>query len=92
MAIPLPLWTKEAVDRECAAAHAQYKRELDDLHGSYFVANRDLSGEHPLKAHDLASALPPGLDFLAEYLPEEGRHRHHLSGGSSQTLSPRART
>ncbi len=60
---------------------------MREHYASYFAAHPEFAGEHPVKAKDLGAALPPGADFLAEFLPEKLRHLHHLSGRSSQVLA-----
>lgn len=87
MSVDLADWTHEAVHGECRAAFNQYSRELDRHYAAYFAAHPDERGSHPRQAADLARALPPGWDHLVDELPERVRHRHHLSGRSSQTLA-----
>jgi hypothetical protein len=80
-------WTHEAIEAECAQPYGRYRAELDAHYRDYFAARPQLASDHPLKARDLATALPAGFDWLGEYLPERHRHRHYLSGRSSQTLA-----
>lgn len=72
---------------ECSGPHGGYRRDLESAYTEYFLEHTELAGEHPRKARDLASALPPGRPELGELLPVESRHIHHLSGGSSQVLA-----
>src|SRR5262245_50625165 len=80
-------WTPRAIAAECSKPHGQYRRDLDRRYTDFFVQRAELAGEHPRKAADLASALPPGRPELGELLPLASRHLHHLSGGSSQVLA-----
>jgi hypothetical protein len=79
-------WTFAAIAAECGRAHSVYGRRRTAQYQAYFAANPDLRGGHPLLACDLAAALPEGWDWIAELLPEQERHRWHLSGKSSQVL------
>lgn len=87
MSLELAHWTKAEIDAACRKPYSAYERDLRGHYGRYFQDNPALAGDHPLKAKDIAAALPPGADFLAEYLPEELRHLHHLSGRSSQVIA-----
>jgi hypothetical protein len=87
MGLQLAAWTKAAIDEICRKPYGVYERGLRTHYEAYFAAHPELAGDHPVKARDLAAALPPGADFLEEYLPEDLRHRHHLSGRSSQVLA-----
>jgi hypothetical protein len=83
----LAAWTHEAVRAECGDAYNRYSRQLDDHYAAYFAAHRDERGTHLRQAADIARALPPGWEHLADHIPERVRHRHHLSGRSSQILA-----
>jgi hypothetical protein len=87
MSIELAAWTKDEIDAICKEPYGVYARDLTVHYRRYFADHPELAGDHPLKAKDLASALPPGADFLEEYLPEKLRHRQHLSGRSSQIVA-----
>ena len=63
-----------------------YSRALD-RHYSDYSGHPEERGLHPRQARDLERALPPGFEHLADRLPERVRHRHHLSGRSSQLLA-----
>jgi hypothetical protein len=82
-------WTHETVVAECRTAYNRYSRDLDRHYHDYFAVSPEerKRGLHPRQAADLARALPPGWDRLVDDLPERVRHRHHLSGRSSQTLA-----
>jgi hypothetical protein len=87
MAPQLAAWTKEAIDEVCRRPYGIYERGLREHYKAYFAAHSEFAGEHPLKAKDLAAALPPDADFLEEYLPEKLRHVQYLSGRSSQVIA-----
>ncbi len=80
-------WTYKAVRDECRDAFARYSRDLDQHYMDYFATHPDERGAHVRQAVDIVRALPPGWDYLADELPERVRHRHHLSGRSSQVLT-----
>jgi len=81
-------WTELEVFEECRVAYAAYARAKTESYIAYFGAHAELRDEHhTYKARDLAAALPEGWDALAELLPAADRHRHHLSGNSSQILA-----
>jgi Restriction Endonuclease associating with ARP len=86
-AVELSLWTHERVSAECRAAYRDYSLALDRHYADYFAAHPEERGLHPRQARDLERALPPGFEHLADRLPERVRHRHHLSGRSSQLLA-----
>jgi hypothetical protein len=86
-ALDLAGWTHDAVHRECRDAYNQYSGDLDRHYATYFATHPDERGTHLRKAADLERALPPGWDYLGDELPERVRHRHHLSGRSSQVLA-----
>lgn len=79
-------WTYERVHNECAVAYGQYRAALDSHYRAYFEAHPEAAGTHPQLAASLEQALPPGMEGLTAQLPAAQRHRHHLSGKSSQTL------
>jgi hypothetical protein len=80
-------WTPRAIKKACEETHGRYKRGLEKAYTEYFIANPDLATEHPYKARDLPCALPPGWASLGGLIKPAQRHRHHLSGGSSQILA-----
>jgi hypothetical protein len=79
-------WTKPEVDGECKKAHGRYDRALALNYTSYFERHPDLRGTHRHCAKDIGAALPIGWSTLADEIPVSERHRHHLSGKSSQLL------
>jgi hypothetical protein len=85
--LDLAAWTHEAVHVECGAAYNRYSHDLDAHYTAYFAAHPKERGDHPRQAADLERALPPGWGHLADDLPKRVRHRHHLSGRSSQVLA-----
>lgn len=87
MSIELAAWTKDEIDASCKKPYGVYARDLTVRYRQYFADHPELASDHPIKARDLTSALPPGADFLEEYLPEKLRHRQHLSGRSSQIVA-----
>jgi len=87
VSLRLASWTKNEIDAICRKPHGVYERALREHYRQYFAAHPELAGDHPVKAEDLAAALPPGADFLEEYLPERLRHLQHLSGRSSQVIA-----
>jgi hypothetical protein len=80
-------WAPRAITDACKNAHSTYKRDLEQAYAGYFERCPELAGDHPRTARDLPSALPAGWDCLANLIPASQRHRHHLSGGSSQVLA-----
>ena len=81
-------WTGPEVIAECRAAHNAYRAARTDTYRAYFAANPHLKAEdHAYTATNLAAALPDKWSGLAELLPVSERHRHHLSGNSSQVLA-----
>jgi hypothetical protein len=86
-AYDLAAWTREAVRAECGDAYRQYSNELDAHYAAYFAAHPEERGSHLRQSVDIEHALPPGWEHLGDQLPEPGRHRHHLSGRSSQILA-----
>jgi hypothetical protein len=63
-------WTHEAVHAQCRDAYNRYSRELDDHYAAYFAAHPDERGTHLRQAVDIANALPPGWERLADQIPE----------------------
>jgi hypothetical protein len=84
----LSTWTGHEIYEECRVVYSAYARAKTESYVAYFAAHPELRDEqHPYKARDLAAALPEEWAGLADYLPSAGRHQHHLSGNSSQTLA-----
>jgi hypothetical protein len=79
-------WTFAQIHQECAAIYATYRSGLDARYKAYFAANPTVAGNHPQLAASFESAMPPGMEGLAAQIPSGLRHRHHLSGKSSQGL------
>lgn len=79
-------WTYAQIHQECAAAYAVYRAGLDARYKAYFAANSDVASMHPQLAASFEAAMPPGMEVLAGSIPPQLRHRHHLSGKSSQSL------
>ena len=81
-------WTGPEVIAECRAAYNAYRADRTESYRAYFTANPHLrADDHAYKARDLAAALPDEWGALAGLLPLSERHRHHLSGNSSQVLA-----
>jgi hypothetical protein len=81
-------WTKRGVDAECAKGYRAYTAEVRERHKRYFNAHPErLGGENDFGALDRAAALPLGSEHLANALPAQAWHRHHLSGPSSQVVA-----
>jgi hypothetical protein len=81
-------WTPESIDAECKAAHESYADDLRRRHLDYFAARpSQRSMKHLFAAATRPDCFPEGWSRLADALPETAWHRHHLSGGSSQTLA-----
>lgn len=85
--VELAGWTHERVHAACAEAYRIYSRKLDAHYTGYFAAHPEERGVHSRQSADIERALPPGWDYLAKELPARKRHRHHLSGRSSQLLA-----
>jgi hypothetical protein len=79
-------WTYAAMHQECASAYSKYRTSLDAQYKAYFAANPELAGTHPQLAASFEQAMPPGMEGLEAKIPAAGRHRHYLSGKSSQSL------
>ncbi len=79
-------WTFAQIHQECAGAYAKYRSDLDARYKAYFDANPQVASGHPQLAASFEAAMPPGMAELAARIPPELRHRHHLSGKSSQGL------
>jgi hypothetical protein len=81
-------WTGPEVIAACRAAYNVYRRAKTESYRAYFAANPQLkANDHAYKAKDLEAALPDGWGGLATQLPRSERHRHCLSGNSSQILA-----
>lgn len=82
-------WITEGIDDECRVAYRTYHGEMRHRHVAYFEKypkRRDTN--RPFVAKSFGDGLPLGWEQrLSALIPEERRHRHHLSGGSSQTLA-----
>jgi hypothetical protein len=90
MSEPFPLyaWTKSELHQACSAAYNRYRRQKTDAAKTYFAARPQLKDvDHAYKARGIAAALPVGWEGLSDLIPPELRHRHHLSGNSSQLLA-----
>lgn len=84
----LATWTGPEIFQECRTAYGAYAKAKTESYRAYFAAHGELKDEHhPYKARDLAAALPEDWAGLEQYLPVAERHRHHLSGNSSQVLA-----
>jgi len=84
----LSTWTGHAIYEECRVAYSAYARAKTASYRAYFDAHPELKDDnHPYKARALAAALPEEWGGLEQYLPVAERHRHHLSGNSSQVLA-----
>ena len=84
----LAAWTGPEILQECQAAYSAYRRARTESYTAYFGAHAEFKdAHHPYLAKDLAAALPEEWSGLEQYLPVAERHRHHLSGNSSQVLA-----
>lgn len=84
----LAVWTGALIAAECGKAYNAYRRAKTESYRAYFAAHPHLrAADHEYKALDLAAALPDDEGALGELLPISERHRHHLSGNSSQILA-----
>lgn len=79
-------WSHEQIHGECSGAYNAYRSALDAHYKAYFKANPKVAGTHPQLAASFEQAMPPGWEELAAKIPSELRHRHHLSGKSSQAI------
>lgn len=80
-------WNGVRIADECEADYARYRAAKTDSYQAYFDANPHLkAADHAYKAADLPAALPEGWEELGDLLPKKERHRHYLSGNSSQVL------
>lgn len=80
-------WTSARIFEQCHRAWLDYDAAKRDSYIAYFEARPELA--HPAQAwsaKNIASALPPGWEGLADLIPT-GRHAKHLSGKSSQILA-----
>jgi hypothetical protein len=81
-------WSGPKVAAACRVAYKTYRAAKTDSYRSYFTGNPHLKADdQEYKAADLAAALPDQWAGLADQLPVTERHRHHLSGNSSQVLA-----
>lgn len=80
-------WTSAEIAAQCRAAYNAYKRGRNEHYTEYFAHHPELRGDHPLRARDLAAALPPGHADLADLIAPGDLHREHLSANSSQILA-----
>ena len=81
-------WTGPEVIAECREAYNAYRAARTDSYRAYFAGKPHLKADdHAYKAATLEAALPDGWGGLAAQLPKSDRHRHHLSGNSSQVLA-----
>jgi hypothetical protein len=81
-------WSGPDVAEQCRTAYNAYRAAKTESYRAYFLANPHLkAADHAYKAADLPAALPDEWAGLAELLPVSERHRHHLSGNSSQVLA-----
>lgn len=88
MGQPLYTWTTSAIRGECGATYNAYYRGKTARAKAYFAKHPELKDpKHEYKAKDIAAALPPGWEGLADLIPAKLRHTHHLSGNSSQLLA-----
>jgi hypothetical protein len=83
----LAAWARPDIDAVCQQAWRRYDRRLGARYERYFEDNPELAGDQRISARDYAAALPPGHDELVGAIPEDARHRQHLSGKSTQTLA-----
>lgn len=88
MPSPLYAWTKPELHVACNAAYRHYYNAKTERATAYFAAHPELKDPgHPYKAKDIAAALPPSWEGLADLIPPKLRHPQHLSGNSSQMLA-----
>ena len=83
----LASWTRPDIDEACQLAWRRYDRRMGARYERYFEEHPELAGGQRISARDYAAALPPDWAELVESIPEDARHRQHLSGKSSQTLA-----
>jgi len=82
----LHTWTTARIDEQCREHWVAYDSAKTAWYTEYFHND---SHRHPLKAwsaKNIACALPPRWEELADLVPT-GRHSQHLSGKSSQLLA-----
>lgn len=80
-------WTKPEIDSACSTSHGRFDRELALHYSQYFEKHSELRGTHRHCAKNIQAALPQNWGHLADKLPVAERHRHHLSGKSSQLIA-----
>jgi hypothetical protein len=81
-------WTKPQLHTACHVDYRSYYNDKTERAKAYFAAREHLKDPaHAYKAKDIAAALPPGWEGLADLIPRNLRHLHHLSGNSSQLLA-----
>lgn len=81
-------WSRERIDAECEAPYDEYLGAVRRRHIAYFAERPDQrSATHSFAAAEREFAFPDDWRRLSGVLPEHAWHRHHLSGGSSQTLA-----
>lgn len=84
----LSAWTQPELHRACSATHRAYYSAKTEAAKAYFTKHHELKHPtHAYKAKDIRAALPTGWEDLADLIPPPLRHRHHLSGNSSQVLA-----
>ena len=79
-------WTYDQIHRECSKEYGRYRAALNARYKNYFEEHQELAGFHPQLAASFEQAMPPNMGSLAANISAKGRHRHHLSGKSSQAL------
>jgi hypothetical protein len=81
-------WTAERIDAECGTTYDSYFADVRRRHIAYFAERPERrSDRYPFAARSREAALPAGWEHLANALPPQAWHRHHLSGASSQMLT-----
>jgi hypothetical protein len=83
----LASWPRPEIDAACEQAWRRYDRRLGARYERYFEEHPELAGGQRISARDYAAALPPDWAELVDEIPDDARHRQHLSGKSSQTLA-----
>jgi hypothetical protein len=85
--VPHIQWSAAQIDAECSREWGRYDRALGLHYRKYFEQHPELLGKQAHSATSISAALPDGWSHLGRRLPRAERHRHHLSGKSSQTLA-----
>lgn len=81
-------WTARTVADTCRPRYRAYHADVRRRHIEHFAKRpKQRSPTHAFAAATLEDALPDGWERLAPLIPAASLHRHHLSGGSSQTLA-----